>query len=369
MTINDTTSPRQAEPPPRGSRLGQLVRIVIGLGLLAWVLGRADWGELLALLGQVDVAWLVLFVLITPVSVGLSVWKWQLLLSTIGHRVRFLTLFLLYVLSQFYNNLLPSSVGGDVVRVMLLGRRIGSPHDAFRSVLVERFTGLTVLITLGMAAIGLAAPLRQSVPLVTLVLAGLVLYGAVVLAVFDPRLLRLLERCCRPVRLARQAVAKLQRMQQSLWEYRHHPGPLAASLLLALAFHLSTFVTVYLACRALGQPVPWSVVAAVTPVALVVTLLPISFNGLGVREWAFVVGFELLSDFPGAGTLGLAASLLVRFKQMIWSSTGLLVYLCLNPTPTPTPPATGRTETGPPSRRRARPVPDDTPPGQAAARY
>ncbi|MFA9479110.1 lysylphosphatidylglycerol synthase transmembrane domain-containing protein [Phycisphaerales bacterium AB-hyl4] len=326
----------------------RILRITLGLTLLAWVLSRADWRELATLLQQIHLGWLAAFAITTPITVALSVWKWKLLLHPLGHHPRFSTLFGLYILSQFYNNLFPSSVGGDAVRAVMLGKRINAYQQALASIIVERFLGLTVLVALGLIAIALASPLRQHPPLLTLTLAGLGLYSLVTIIIFDPRLLQLTRRLTHRFRVTHKPLDKLHRFQQSLRDYRRHRTAIVKALLLSLAFHLGTIVNVYLACRALGEPVPWWPIALITPIALIVTMLPISFNGVGVREWTFMVGFQLLGLSP---TLGVAASLLVRFKQLLWSSLGLLVHLTLPTTayPSPPPPRSPRCPTvGPP---------------------
>ncbi|MEX0745748.1 MAG: lysylphosphatidylglycerol synthase transmembrane domain-containing protein [Phycisphaeraceae bacterium] len=344
MTLHPDSSSETlpANPTAPTSRAGRMLRTAVGLALLAYVLGRADWAELAGLLGQVHFGWLIAFTLVTPVSVVLSVWKWALLLRARGHRPSFGSLFGLYVLSQFYNNVLPSSVGGDVVRVYLLGKRIHHPRDALGSVLVERFLGLSVLVIMGLVALALTPALFGSTLFVILALTGVGVYGLVVVAMFEPRLLRLVHRVVSRFAPARGAVSKLLRFQASLWEYRQHRGTLVASVLLSVAFHVSAILNVYLACRTLGQPVPFWIVAVATPLVLVITLLPISLNGVGLREWAFVVAFEALGV---SGTIGLAASLLLRVKQMLWSSGGLLVHLCATEAP-PAPSLPSRSPVG-----------------------
>ena len=152
-----------------GQRIWIFLRLILGAMLFVWVLSTANWGEVMAHLHAADWRFVAVFLVITPLNVGVFVWKWQILLRAGRVTVPFWLLYRMYVVSQFYNNVLPSSVGGDVVRVAMLNRSIRSPERALASILVERFSGLTVLVILGVAATVATAELRANRMLLALV--------------------------------------------------------------------------------------------------------------------------------------------------------------------------------------------------------
>ncbi|MFP4224610.1 MAG: lysylphosphatidylglycerol synthase transmembrane domain-containing protein [Phycisphaeraceae bacterium] len=312
------------EPQRGGRRLVTAARVLIGLALLGYVLHLADWGELVAQLAHAELLWLPAVLLVAPLNVAVSVRKWQIILRARRHRLPFRTLFGWYVLSQFYKHLLPSSAGGDVVRAVLLSRRIGSPRDALGSIVVERFTGMTVLIALAVASVLLAPALREHLVLVALVAAAAGLYLALLLAMLNLPLVRLLQRVLGRWRLAGRLIGKLERFQMSLHQHGRHPWVLARALGLSLLFHLGAMALIYFICRLLGQPVSPLAVAVAVPVVMAVALLPISLSGLGLAEWALMTTFAALGS---TAALGLAAALVWRAWTIVWSAGGYFVLL------------------------------------------
>ena len=92
------------------------------LGLLFWKLGA---GALWAVLSQADPVWLAAGAALVVVALLVSAWKWQLLLLAQGIEVPIPALFSSYLIGLFFNNFLPSNIGGDVLRVHDVARRTG----------------------------------------------------------------------------------------------------------------------------------------------------------------------------------------------------------------------------------------------------
>lgn len=300
-----------------------ILRGALSLLLLLWVLGRADWSGVVEHLDDADWLYLTLFVLITPVNVGISVYKWRILLAAKGFSLPFWPLFQMYVASQFYNKFLPSTVGGDALRALMLNRIMAEPRHALGSIVMERLTGLLVLTLLGGGAVWAAPELHANRPLMILVAVSILASVGLFVAVLSRRVIGLLRRLFGGWQLARRLLAKADGFQRTLHEYRHSPDAMVLSLALSCLFYVGLIVNIWLVCAGIGQSVSWSTVAIVVPVVLLVSLLPVTVGGLGLTEWTFMVGFQALGA-PGA--LGVAASLLLRAKQLIWTSGGYLVY-------------------------------------------
>lgn len=323
MNIHTSDTESTGRKARSGSRVGLALRLGFSLLLLAYVLQCVDWSELRAHGQEIDLTFLALFIAITPVNVAISVLKWQQLLTVRGIRVSFGHLFSLYVQGQFYNSFLPSSVGGDVVRALRLTQEVGSPKVVLGSVVVERFTGLTVLVGMTVVALLWSAPLRENLLVLALSAGCVVAYLAILIALLDARAIALLKRMLIRVTFLEGILNKLERFQESLMQYRTCRGALFQSLLLSLLFYVGTILNVYLACRMLGRDVPLSFSLTV-PVVLLISILPVTINGMGLTEWAFMATFPLVGISP---TTGLSVSVLIRVKLIVWSSFGYLVHL------------------------------------------
>lgn len=311
--------------PLTSSPFVKLARLVLGLAVLAWVLVRVEWSDLGGLPGRIDPAWLLVLVLMTPLTVAVSVWKWHLLLRARGHQLSGTILYGLYVLGQFFNHVLPTSVGGDVARGFAVGRRLGDTRAAFASILVERLTGLGVLLGLTTLALLAFPAARANTLLLVLVAAPVAGYLAVVAAILDERLLRPARVLGRSA-LGSRALERLAAFGASLRAHREHPAALVAAFALSLLFHLGVLFTAHAACRALGQEAPASTVAVATLLAQTVAVLPLSIGGIGLMEWTFVTVFAASGLSPAAGA---ATMLAIRLNAIVFSCCGYLVHLML----------------------------------------
>ncbi|MBC8448155.1 MAG: flippase-like domain-containing protein, partial [Chloroflexi bacterium] len=134
-------------------RLWRWLRPAIGLGLLAFLLWRVDWQEMGRIVSQASLGYVGLALLIALLTVLPRVLRWQALLLTQGTKEPFLRLLSIYLVSNFFNNFLPSDVGGDSVRMLQLAQLTGRGADAVSSVLVERLSGLFAVLLMGTVAV------------------------------------------------------------------------------------------------------------------------------------------------------------------------------------------------------------------------
>ncbi|MEM1444580.1 MAG: lysylphosphatidylglycerol synthase transmembrane domain-containing protein [Planctomycetota bacterium] len=300
----------------------RLPMALVSLVLVAYVIASSDWSAVLAKLQNIEVFWLVLLGLSAPALVAASVWKWARLLRVYGIEVGFGRLFAMYVAGQFYNNLLPTSSGGDVVRGEMLRRHCGSGHAAYGSIVAERFTGLAVLILIAVLALIEAPAIWPHTELVLGVGAGLAFATSVMLVVLSRRITRFFDRRLGGIGPARKALKKVHDFQDSLWEYRKHPRELWIAICFSGLFYLLAIAGTVIAAESVGQHPSWWAVSVCVPLVLIVTLLPISLNGIGLWEVVFATSFEAMGM---TRELGLTVALLLRARDLGWSVLGFAI--------------------------------------------
>ncbi|HEY2331644.1 MAG TPA: lysylphosphatidylglycerol synthase transmembrane domain-containing protein [Acidimicrobiales bacterium] len=220
-----------------------------------------------------------------------------------------------YMAGLFVGNFLPSTIGGDVVRVRRLSAGNGLTAESFASVVLERLTGWVVLpfiilvsfaVNPGLRELGHASALATAVGLVTL----MVLVGFLV-AVGHPRLGGRLTGGAGWRSFAAAVHLGLDRL-------RHRPGAAIAMLTTAFAYQLAVVLVAFFAARALGlRAVGITACLAFFPAVAIVQVLPVTLGGLGAREWALVLFLHPLGVPTGrAVALGLVVyglNLLVSF--------------------------------------------------------
>lgn len=284
--------------------------------LVGWVTLRTDWSELWRTVATADPVYLALSLALAPLLPWINAWKWQELLRARDIAISVAGCFRLYLVGYFYSNFLPTSVGGDVVRAVIVGRRTSRPDDAAAAVFVERFSGLSVLALLAV----LVAPFGARELYPPAVRMGLVLLSAVYLlllwAVLDPRAEALTGRWQHL-----PGISALTRVHGAIGRYRTERRALARSLGLSFVFYAGAILNTLLSARAFRAELSLTQAALATPLILAITLLPISIGGLGLLEWACVFA---LGGYGVAPAAGLAAALLMRSKNIALGICGAL---------------------------------------------
>jgi uncharacterized membrane protein YbhN (UPF0104 family) len=295
-----------------------LVRLVVSAALLGYVLLQADLPSFLERWPGISQPLLALALLLQLVGVFISSLKWWLLLRAAGQPVGYLWAVRTYLVGQFFSNFLPTSIGGDAVRVFRLNRRVGQLGLAIASVFVERITGFLALTIIGWAALALnVGRFGENQQLLwSMILGLLAASGGLLIALSAPWTAALLSRL--PLPNVADWRGKLRGMAESLARFYQDRGRLALVMLLAFGYQLSWIAVTVAAAQALHMDVPWSFIGLMVPISDIVGLIPIFFNNLGAREGIYTL---LL------GMLGLAAAEALALALLVFG-TRLLVSLC-----------------------------------------
>ncbi|HEX2036095.1 MAG TPA: lysylphosphatidylglycerol synthase transmembrane domain-containing protein [Chloroflexota bacterium] len=287
--------PVPAAPTSAGTgRIGQLgliLRPLVSLVLLAVLFWKFGAGDVWLTLRQADPAWLAFGLAVVVIAIAISAWKWQVLLLAQGLTVPFHRLFASYLVGLFFNNFLPSNIGGDVARVHDVARYTGRGEAAAASVIGERLlAGLALALT---AAAALLFNFRDAAPVAGSVTVALLLFGATVGALASARVRAALGR--RFPRLQQSVFGRVAREMGTAFGNR---GALVRVLALSFVFHATVVLLGWVTFVAIGAPVSLAACFLFIPIISAIQLIPVSLNGFGVREGAYVFFF---------GSAGLAA--------------------------------------------------------------
>ena len=283
-----------------------LLQLAISLGLLAWLVSRIGVRDLLAQLGGMHPGLYAAAALGFLLTVVIRACRWQVMLKPLGVQAGLPTLFRLYLLGFFWNSFLPTGFGGDVAKIIALRRRTGEGVDATVSVVAERAIGL-----LGTAMIGLLVLLLWPRLVTPQMFAVVALICLAILAGGWLIHLDLLEWLARALPFTRRITRNEKVVAVHAAIRAYDLRALSAGLLASVPFTLVFIATNWLIGLALYVPVPPHYYAIFTPVVSIVELLPLSFNGLGVREYMYQLLFEPIGVTAGqAVTMGLAFNVL-----------------------------------------------------------
>ncbi|MGQ0743057.1 MAG: lysylphosphatidylglycerol synthase transmembrane domain-containing protein [Acidimicrobiales bacterium] len=292
----------------RRAKIWLLVRTVASVAMLAVLVSRVELASLLPEVSARALAWLGGGLVVTVVAALLAALRWKWVLGAFDVDCGFGSLLSHSLAGQFVSNFLPSSVGGDVLRAARLSQRDDvSGATAFASVLLERLSGIVALPVITLVAlaanpalVGLGWPGRLALAVSLATLVGLVCLLSVLAS---PRLAGRLADGSRWLRLAAAVTSGVSRL-------RARPRMAASILATAAAYQMAIVAASWAGAQALGLDVGWTAIMAFVPVVAIAQILPLSLNGIGVREGAFVV---LLAP------LGVASGQAVVFGLLLYA--------------------------------------------------
>lgn len=300
-----------------------LGKIFVSVALLALVLRGTDLARLWERVRGMSPGWLLMALLAYVAMMIVSVWRWHRLLHAQHVDVPPRHLAESLWVSQFFNNFLPSNIGGDVIRIADTARAAGSKTLATTVILVDRGLGLLALLlvaasgSLGATALGVPVPGSQWLWMVTG--AGVVVAAPVLGAP------QLVSRLLAPVRaLDRPWVTeRAARFEEAFIRFRARPSALLAAFFGAVLVHGGIVIFYALTARGLAIPLPVLLAAVVVPVSLVVQMAPVSINGFGVREAVFTYFF---TRFGLSADAAVALSLVGTGLIMLQSLAGGVLF-------------------------------------------
>ncbi len=319
---DDEDASTAASPLRRRLLLG--AKIVVSVGLLALLISRSDAPRLWQYVRTASIGWLASALVLYLLMVLASAWRWGLLLDAQGVHVPARTLAGSFLVATFFNNFLPSNIGGDVIRIADTAKAAGSKTSAAAVVLIDRGLGLLGLVLLAAVAGSVVGDTGASPLPPALIWAGFV--GASVAAapifVAPDWVIRLLA----PLRrLNPQWVGtRLDRLSDVLTRFRGARIALGGCFVGAVIVQ-AILVAFYAAiAHAIGVAIsPWHM-AVLVPVSFLVQMLPLSVNGFGLREATFSFYFARIG-LPIEAAL--VISLLGAGLVMLFSLSGAVVYV------------------------------------------
>lgn len=294
-------------------RITFLIRLLVSVSILVLILHSIDIRQALQVAVRARLDWLLLALLMQFGSTAVSAYRWQLIMRNLGFGQTFSFYWDSFFKGMFFNQGLPTSIGGDALRVLDVARRGFRKRDVLVGVVIDRITGLGALLLLTLVAHLINPDLLPDQVyrlILWLLAAGLLGFCS----------LSLLVRLAWLARYPQLAVLKTlsDRLFQAVSLHRFLL--LASSLLVPLLAMLAFFA----AGQALGLRYDLLTYFAIVPPALVLTVVPVSIAGWGVREGVLVGLFSLIGADK---TVVLMMSLIYGILLILVSLPGLAVFL------------------------------------------
>ena len=271
-----------------------LLKILISFGLISWLLSRADLEQIWQTIQGANFTLLVLAFLVFFIGYFLTAKRLQVLLSALGVKARLWTLVQSFSIAIFFNNFLPSTIGGDAYRMYDCFRMGAGKSRAITVVFIDRVIGLSALILLAFSVSLFATEVAQQIPLLRLFLfgaiSGLLVLAWIVFGSGGKIFMRLTQGSNPLMKILHGIMGKLY---YGFHLFEGRSDVMLKAIGLSLLLQSNVVIHCLIIAKALHIEVPVLAMFIIIPLSFLIMTAPISINGIGLRESVFVFFFGL----------------------------------------------------------------------------
>jgi uncharacterized membrane protein YbhN (UPF0104 family) len=314
-----------------------LFKAAISLLLLYLSLRSVNLAALGDRLSRLNIAWIAGALLLQALQVALQALRWRAIVLQCGAHLAPRMAFRINFIAQFFNQVLPSTVGGDAARIWLLARAGGGWASATYSVLIDRIAGIFALAIIVIVCLPWTLSLVQDSiarAIMLLIGAGAVAGGGVFIMIGRLRW-PLLERFA-PSR-------HLVEVSRTAWRVCRSFASASTVFVLSFAIHLLTITSAWCIAQSVGATASFALLLFLIPPVILIATVPISIAGWGLREGSMIVAFTYAGLAAGDGLIvsvliGLTAFIIGAAGGIIWIlSDARMPALPTDPEPRPSP--------------------------------
>ncbi|WP_159460606.1 lysylphosphatidylglycerol synthase transmembrane domain-containing protein [Calothrix rhizosoleniae] len=268
------------------------IKLCVSGTLIYWILQNTNLAEIFSVIGSVNLFLILVATFLKFLGYYVSALRWRILLKAQGINASIHFLFQSYVVTSFFNNFLPSIIGGDTVRAYDSWRLGTGKVGAVAVIFIDRFLGLLALILFAVSAMFMSRQLSAHLPFLHLwMLLGTTVMISIIWMVFMPseKILMLIKTLRFPYsQLLKNFLAKII---NPFLAFQGQKDILYRAFGLSVLLQTNVIIHFYLIAMALEFPIPFNHFFLIIPLSIFIMMLPISINGIGIRESIFAFFF------------------------------------------------------------------------------
>ncbi|MBF0252274.1 MAG: flippase-like domain-containing protein [Candidatus Omnitrophica bacterium] len=304
-------------------KLSTIIRLVISLGLLSFLvyLMRGDLGQIAEILIRCNYNYIFLAISLFFVTSFMLSYRLKIVFEGENLAISFWESLQLTFMGYFFNNFMPSAVGGDIVKAHLSVKDKANRIKSYASVMMDRIIGLYSFVLLAAFALlvdkGTINIKSIKIAVFALVFGGILIFVIII----NEKVAHLAEKFFLKIKMGNIG-EKLDSVYKIIHDYRNKLDVVGKSVLVSLVSQSIYFYMIYLFFRSLDSNMPIGIVFLVMPLVTFMAMIP-SLGGLGVREGAIVALFSPICGKENA----FAASMLLLLGLFFISFVGGIIYL------------------------------------------
>jgi conserved hypothetical protein len=298
-----------------------LLRAACALALLAYVFTHTSWSDILQNIRHADDGELLIGCIVGLAGVVISSYQWQSLLASEQMHFDLRQLINYYFIGITFNHFLPTGMGGDVVKAYYTGKVGHNAVGATSAVIISRVAGFIGMLLIAFTALIIWHSLFPRSFINAFMLAALAMSSALVFVSFAAGLL---PRYAKGHWAEQSVIRSMLKMSEALHKGMKQPRSLCTAIAYGMLFHTSAALNYYSFALMLDIHIPFAFFLVAIPFVSLIAVLPISLNGYGLRETAFVNVFSTMHVHPSTA---LALALLVDAQMLLFALAGGYIYL------------------------------------------
>lgn len=300
-------------------------RIIISIGLIVYLITTQfkDFKTIASTLKNINIALILLSFSTHIYGIWVTAYRWQILLKTQNIRLSVLSLSSSTLIGQFFNNFLPTSIGGDVYRAYDVTKKTGFPMSSSISVLVvERLSGIIASAVFATAALFLGFTTIGGKSIIIPILIFLAISILIFFLILNPNILGI-QKLAKKIKLFEKILEKLKNVYHTFLSFKKYKWVLIKVLFYSLTLQFAVIINYWLASRSLGINLDLTAFIFIVPVVSIIAMLPISLGGIGVREGSLVF---IMVSLGAHNEKAAMCSLLLFAMLLIMGIIGGLIY-------------------------------------------
>jgi len=269
-----------------------VVKVGLSLALFAYVVAKVSPGNVWAVVRRANPVYLWAAAALFFFSNLVGSWLWARLLRAQGVQIPYRKAAAYYFVGLFFNNFLPSNIGGDIARISDASKHATNVSSVFSATLMDRLIGVVAIALLAVIASFASLDRFHLYAIYTGIVLIFITSLALFLSIFHRGVLKAFEWPFRVLGL-RKVEEGIGRLLDDLHGFRNEKEALRAAFLASTLVQISRIYVHYLVGLSLGVRLAAGYYFLFVPVLAALVSLPISMNGLGIREGASVVLFQM----------------------------------------------------------------------------
>jgi uncharacterized protein (TIRG00374 family) len=304
-------------------KITALCKAGVSLLLFYLLFRKYDFNEFGATLHNAELGFLAAAFMILWVGHYICIFRWRMLMRPLMPVFSLVRLFQIYCIGLFFNLAFPTAVGGDVVKMYYAGKPSRNYAQSFAATFLDRDAGMLAMMIIACIGTFLMPSEIPGIPVRLLIWLSFAAFVGANIVIFMPSLHRLFTRLLHRLKLSRTA-GRVDAISNAFQVMGKHPRVLLDSLLISMFNQVLVFAVAWVTAEGLHLHISFLYFLVFIPVITLITMIPISLNGLGLREYAFV---SLFGGIGVAPATGLALSLLTLLMIVLSAVPGGIVYV------------------------------------------